>query len=198
MEAVTWLRPEYEGREDELITLADGARLVGVTRSTVSNWAARHTGFPRLVLLTGPLNKRSKYVVREELVDFARHQRNKPRKPLSEHKPRRPTAELRAGEVEHYTQQVARLTELIDRQKQTLASTEGRLRTARQRLRKARTQLAAELTAAHQHSTTDTSTTPPVPRGFSVTDPITPAIPAAILQKGNAAESHAQTQTDQR
>ncbi|MFD3667227.1 hypothetical protein [Streptomyces sp. NPDC058672] len=158
MEAVTWLRPEFQGREDELITLADGARLVGVTRSTVSNWAARHGNFPHLVLLTGPLNKRTKYVVREELVDFARHQRNKARKPLSEHKPRRPTVELRAGEVEHYTQQVARLTELIDRHKQTLADAETRLRTARQRLRTARTRLNTELAAAREHTITETST----------------------------------------
>lgn len=46
MEAVTWLRPEYQGRENELTTLAGGARLVGVTRSAISNWAARHSNFP--------------------------------------------------------------------------------------------------------------------------------------------------------
>ncbi|KUL23190.1 hypothetical protein ADL12_39615 [Streptomyces regalis] len=150
---MTWLRPEYKGREEELITLADGARLVGVSRSAVSNWAARHANFPRLVLLTGPLTKRVKYVVREELVDFARAQRNKPRKTASTHQPRRPAVELRAGEVQHYTQQVARLTELVDRHRQTLAGAETRLRTARQRLRKARTQLTTELIAnrAYRH-----------------------------------------------
>lgn len=34
---VVWLRLEFQGREDELITLAEGADLVGVTRSAVSN-----------------------------------------------------------------------------------------------------------------------------------------------------------------
>ncbi|MGB8946935.1 MAG: hypothetical protein WCD21_42875 [Streptomyces sp.] len=197
MEAVTWLRPEYEGRDVELITLADGARLVGVSRTTVSNWAARHANFPRLVLLTGPLHKRTKYIAREELVDFARRQRNKPRTTTTARQPRRPAVELRAGEVEHYAQQVVRLTELADRHKQTLASAETRLCTARKRLREARTRLNAELRAAHEHDTAETSTTAPVPRGFSVTDPISPAIPAAFLQKGNAAESDAQTQTHQ-
>ncbi|MEN8649168.1 hypothetical protein ABCR94_00575 [Streptomyces sp. 21So2-11] len=151
MEAVTWLRPEYEGHEDALVTLADGARLVGVSRSAVSNWAKRHTDFPRLVLLTGPLSKRIKYVVREELVDFARTQRNKTRKPPGGYKPRRPTVELRADAVTHYTQQVARLAELVTRHKQALAGAEARLRTAQQRLRKARIQLTAELTASHTY-----------------------------------------------
>lgn len=197
MEAVTWLRPEFQGREDELITLADGARLVGVSRTTVSNWAARHANFPRLVLLTGPLNKRTKYLVREELVGFARHQRNKPRSTTTARQPRRAAVELRAGEVEHYTLQVARLTELVDRHKQTLADAEDRLRTARQRLRKARTRLNTELGAAHAHNTAKTSTTAPASRNFSVTAPISPATPVANLPKGDATESCAQTQTDQ-
>ncbi|UQA93661.1 hypothetical protein [Streptomyces halobius] len=159
MEAVTWLRPEYIGREDELITLADGARLVGVSRSAVSNWAKRHANFPRLALLTGPLSKRVKYVVREELLTFARIQLNKTRKDPGSHKPRRPAVELRAGEVQHFTQQVNRLTELVDRHKQTLAGAEARLRTARQRLRTARTQLTTELAAVHKYSATEKSTT---------------------------------------
>ncbi|MEW1926391.1 hypothetical protein [Streptomyces sp. NPDC088360] len=50
-DGVVWLRPEYQGRQSELVTLADGARLVGVTKSAISNWRNRHANFPALVLL---------------------------------------------------------------------------------------------------------------------------------------------------
>ncbi|GAA1937295.1 hypothetical protein GCM10009716_49280 [Streptomyces sodiiphilus] len=50
---VAWLRPEYQGREAELVTLSEGAELVGVCRSTVSMWAARHQDSPALTLVTG-------------------------------------------------------------------------------------------------------------------------------------------------
>ncbi|MET8677042.1 hypothetical protein ABZW18_05435 [Streptomyces sp. NPDC004647] len=113
--SVTWLRPEYEGREDELINLAEGAHLAGVSRSAVSNWASGHSNFPCLVLLTGIDKKRNKFVVREEFIDFARAERAKPRKPPADYKPRRRSIEIRADEVEHYTQQVVRLTELVPR-----------------------------------------------------------------------------------
>ncbi|MFF3734054.1 hypothetical protein ACFYXM_28050 [Streptomyces sp. NPDC002476] len=44
-----WLRPEYRGREDELIHLAGAARIAGVTRACVSNWNRRHASFQKLV-----------------------------------------------------------------------------------------------------------------------------------------------------
>ncbi len=78
-ESVAWLRPEYKGREDELINLAAGAALVGVSRSAVSNWAKRHSNFPKIALLTGIGDRRTKYVPRSEFLDFARVQLNKKR-----------------------------------------------------------------------------------------------------------------------
>ncbi|MEU9334117.1 hypothetical protein AB0D49_13305 [Streptomyces sp. NPDC048290] len=152
MQPVTWLRPEFQGREDELITLSAAANLAGISRSAVSNWAKRHKNFPPLALLTGPPTKQIKWVVREEFLDFARTQLNKPRGGRRTPTVQRPTITLRANEVSHYTQQVKRLTDLIARYKQALASTEARLRTARQRLKKAEAQLNAELAAAKQHS----------------------------------------------
>jgi hypothetical protein len=77
--SVTWLRLEYKGREDELISLAAGAALVGVSRSAVSNWAKRHANFPKIALLTGLGDRRMKYVPRSEFLDFARAQMNKKR-----------------------------------------------------------------------------------------------------------------------
>ncbi|MFJ2738512.1 hypothetical protein ACIO3O_02485 [Streptomyces sp. NPDC087440] len=59
----TWLRPEFIGREDELIHFTAAAKLVGVVRATVSNWAARHPDdFPKVALLTGARLKPVKYV----------------------------------------------------------------------------------------------------------------------------------------
>jgi len=77
--SVVWLRLEYQGREDELIHLSAAADLVGVTRSAVSNWAARQANFPKIVMLVGPRERRSKWVVREEFLAFARAQLSKGR-----------------------------------------------------------------------------------------------------------------------
>lgn len=43
-----WLRPEFQGRDDELANLANGADLVGVGRAAVSNRAKGHHDFPKL------------------------------------------------------------------------------------------------------------------------------------------------------
>ncbi|MFE4869590.1 hypothetical protein [Streptomyces sp. NPDC056682] len=152
MEPITWLRPEFKGREDELITLSAAANLAGVSRSAVSNWAKRHKSFPPLALLTGPPSKQVKWVVREEFLNFARVQLGKPRGGIRPPTAQRPTITLRANEVTHYTQQVKRLTELITRHKQALIGAETRLHTARQRLNRAQARLDAELAAAKQHS----------------------------------------------
>ncbi|MCX4666407.1 hypothetical protein OG453_06960 [Streptomyces sp. NBC_01381] len=153
MDPIIWLRSEYKGREDELITLSAAANLAGVSRSAVSNWAKRHKSFPPLALLTGPPTKQVKWVVREEFLDFARIQLEKPRGGHRTPQTQRPTLTLRVNEVTHYTQQVKRLTELIDRHKQALTGAEARLRTAQQRLNRAQARLDAELAAANQHST---------------------------------------------
>ncbi|GAA0705090.1 hypothetical protein GCM10010193_70160 [Kitasatospora atroaurantiaca] len=149
--ATTWLRPEFKGRESELIQLAAAADLVGVTRSTVSNWAARHANFPRIVLLTGSLRKRSKFVVREEFLAFAQQQLNKPRRGGGRQSaPHRPKAVIRASQVENLERQVARLTELADRRAQAAVHSRAALHTARQKLQDARAALAAEVEAVQK------------------------------------------------
>ncbi|MEJ8657070.1 hypothetical protein [Streptomyces sp. MS1.AVA.4] len=148
--AITWLRPEYKGREDELINLAAGATLVGVTRSTVSNWAKRHSNFPKIALLAGLGDRRTKYVPRSEFLDFAQAQLSKKRTPACRSAPRRPTALLRADEIAHSERQIARLTELELRQVAALASTRQALRKHRERLKRARQRLAAEIAVVHR------------------------------------------------
>ncbi|ORT54275.1 hypothetical protein [Streptomyces sp. CB03238] len=149
--SVTWLRPEYKGRENELINLAAAAALVGVTRSAVSNWAKRHANFPKIALLTGIGDRRTKYVPRSEFLDFARAQLNKKRGgPSRPAAPRRPAATLRAEEIRHAQRQIDRLTELEARQAATLASTRRALKNHRAQLRHAQQRLAAEVDAVRQ------------------------------------------------
>lgn len=149
MDSVTWLRPEFQGREDELVSLAAGADLVGVTRSAVSNWAKRHANFPKIALLTGVGDRRMKYVPRSEFLDFARAQLNKKRTPARAPAPRRPAALLRAEEAAHSQRQIAKLKELEARQAEALANTRQALRKHRERLKRAKQKLADEVAAVH-------------------------------------------------
>lgn len=150
VDSITWLRPEFKGREDELVSLAAGAHLVGVSRSAVSNWAKRHANFPRIALLTGIGDRRMKYVPRSEFLNFARAQLNKKRASARTLPPRRPTTLLRAEEAAHSERQIARLAELETRQAAALANTRKALRKHRQRLKQARRGLATEVAAVHR------------------------------------------------
>lgn len=61
MPDITWHRPEYRGKDDQLVSLAGVAALAGVTRAAVSNWRHRHD-FPKPVMTAG----RTVWVVRAE------------------------------------------------------------------------------------------------------------------------------------
>lgn len=61
MSIITWHRPEYQGKDDHLISLVEVAALAGVTRSAVSNWRKRHD-FPQPAMTAG----RTVWVVRAE------------------------------------------------------------------------------------------------------------------------------------
>ncbi|MFF5186442.1 helix-turn-helix transcriptional regulator [Streptomyces sp. NPDC000345] len=61
MSDITWHRPEYQGNEAQLVSLAGVATLAGVTRAAVSNWRRRHD-FPKPVMTAG----RTVWVVRAE------------------------------------------------------------------------------------------------------------------------------------
>lgn len=48
---IIWHRPEYYGRQDELINATDIARLAGASRSTVDNWRTKYRDtFPPVVM----------------------------------------------------------------------------------------------------------------------------------------------------
>ncbi|MET8982113.1 AlpA family phage regulatory protein [Streptomyces sp. NPDC004539] len=61
MSTITWHRPEYQGKDEQLISLVEVATLAGVTRSAVSNWRRRHD-FPQPAMTAG----RTVWVVRAE------------------------------------------------------------------------------------------------------------------------------------
>lgn len=61
MSSITWHRPEYQGQDDQLVSLAQVAALAGVTRAAVSNWRRRHD-FPKPAMTAG----RTVWVVRAE------------------------------------------------------------------------------------------------------------------------------------
>lgn len=146
-ESVLWLRAEFRGREDELVNLAAAAALVGVTRSTVSNWAKRHANFPKIALLTGIGARRVKYIPRDEFLAFVEAQLSKKRGGARRRGARRPTAAIRSEEIDHHQRQIARLAELEKRQAAALAKTRRSLRSHRARLEEARAALEAEVAA---------------------------------------------------
>ncbi|WP_411121736.1 hypothetical protein [Streptomyces sp. x-19] len=148
MESIIWLRPEYKGREDELINLAAAADLVGVSRSAVSNWAKRHSSFPKIALLTGIGERRNKYVPKDEFLTWGHTQLNK-RRSVKRPGPRRPTAVLRSDQVAYHERQIIRLSELEVRQAAVLEKTRAALRKHQAELQKARERLTSEITAVH-------------------------------------------------
>jgi transcriptional regulator with XRE-family HTH domain len=154
-ESVVWLRAEFQGREDELVHLSAAAALVGVTRSTVSNWAKRHANFPKIALLMGIGAGRAKYVPRNEFLDFAYAQLNKERGTARKTGPHRPTAVIRSEEIAHHERQIIRLADLETRQAKALASTRRALRTHRARLGQVRQRLEAEVAAIRGLELTD-------------------------------------------
>lgn len=145
-EALVWLRPEYQGREDELIHLSAGADLVGVTRSCVSQWAARHSNFPKIVMLAGPAKKRSKWVVREEFLDFARAQlAKKPGGRRQGRSPVRPRAVILAERITQLEAQVQRHTALEAQHAAALNRSRAARRKAEAALKAARLKLGVEV-----------------------------------------------------
>ncbi|MEW1657918.1 hypothetical protein [Streptomyces sp. NPDC093707] len=147
-DGVVWLRPEYQGRQGELVTLAAGARLVGVSAAAVSNWQSRHPKeFPQLALLTGPPHKRTKWAVAVELVAFARDQRTRERDRTGPRSPHRPGAEIAAEQTAHYEEVLRTLTEREQRQQKALARTQSAKRAAEEKLTRARARLTAEVAA---------------------------------------------------
>ncbi|MEU2339942.1 hypothetical protein ABZ608_41525 [Streptomyces sp. NPDC013172] len=89
MPDIMWHRPEYQGKEDQLISLAGIATIAGVTRAAVSNWRQRHD-FPAPVMTAG----RTVWVVRTEAETWLS---NRPARPAPD--PQAARARLKAREA---------------------------------------------------------------------------------------------------
>ncbi|MER7814531.1 hypothetical protein [Streptomyces sp. NPDC096153] len=144
---MTWLRPEFQGREDELIHLAAAADLAGVTRSAVSNWQRRHETFPGLALLTGSPDRPTKWVPRAEFEEFARAQREKPRGRTGPRGKIRTRAVIVQERVDRCARQVARLEAQEEERTAALRRTRAELRQAREQLLAARARIDEERAA---------------------------------------------------
>ncbi|MEU0214992.1 hypothetical protein ABZ281_07650 [Streptomyces sp. NPDC006265] len=72
-EQVEWLRPEFQGREDELSSVNELAKRADVQPHTVSSWIRRHASFPELVMIKrGSVT--TKYFVTAEFDKYRRVQ----------------------------------------------------------------------------------------------------------------------------
>ncbi|QVJ00361.1 hypothetical protein KGD82_16505 [Nocardiopsis eucommiae] len=100
-------RPEFVGRDDELINFAEAARRAQITTGALSNWRRRHTDFPKVAKLdhSGP-GRAQKFIPADEFDAYlARHQEG--------NRPRRHPAEVASQNLRYYTK---RVQELEDRE----------------------------------------------------------------------------------
>lgn len=101
-------RPEYVGRDDELINHAEAARRAGVTTGALANWKRRHDDFPKVAKLlhSGP-GHAQKFIPAEEFDAFlARQQEGRPRRATGR---RRHPAEVASEELRHRVARVEAL-----------------------------------------------------------------------------------------
>ncbi|WP_160051247.1 hypothetical protein [Nocardiopsis sp. FR26] len=103
-----YLRPEYVGRDGELISFTDAARRAGITSGALANWRRRHDDFPKVAKLVhfGP-NRAQKFIPTAEFDAFtARQQQGRPRQYTGR---RRSSAEVASEELRYYTARVEAL-----------------------------------------------------------------------------------------
>ncbi|MFK0015693.1 helix-turn-helix transcriptional regulator [Streptomyces sp. NPDC091027] len=100
MEEITeWLRPEFQGKESDLVSLREVAQEVGISPNTVYSWQRRHANFPKIVkLVRGQAT--TKYISRREFAAYKEARRDAPAQPRRSNAPRRP-AEVIAQEKLH-------------------------------------------------------------------------------------------------
>lgn len=136
MSLVTWHRPEFEGREGELINQNAIAELARVTRAAVSNWIHRDPTFPAVVAIQGSHARAPRLYVCTEVKAWLSERSSRPRSKPPPRTPARPRHEI--------------LTERADRAKRRIVGEQQRMTAlytelgkAAERLKKAQDELAA-------------------------------------------------------
>jgi hypothetical protein len=66
----TWLRPEFEGRDHELLSFSEFVALAGKERNTVRQWMLTYDHFPKPVKEVPFGNGPARYYVPGEVVDW--------------------------------------------------------------------------------------------------------------------------------
>ncbi|MFB7858804.1 hypothetical protein [Rhodococcus qingshengii] len=121
---VVWLRPEYMGREDELINFANAAKELKVSRAAISNWFNRRDDFPKVALMTGSPDQRTKYLVREEILAYPHKRERKIPKRASTNRPRH---EIIAAKIEKLERTKEKLLERESIKRDELHKTQASL-----------------------------------------------------------------------
>ncbi|MYU24776.1 hypothetical protein [Streptomyces sp. SID8352] len=136
MSLVTWHRPEFEGREDELVNQNAIAELTGVTRAAVSNWTSRDPTFPAVVAIQGNHARAPRLYVLTEVRAWLSERSSRPRSKPSCRTPARPRYEI-------LTERAERAKRRIADEQQRMASLYTELGKAAERLKRAQDELVA-------------------------------------------------------
>ncbi|MEE2040216.1 hypothetical protein Q8791_23655 [Nocardiopsis sp. CT-R113] len=114
---IEYPRPEFVGRDDELLSFTEAARRAGITSGALANWRRRHDDFPEVAKLVhfGP-KRAQKFIPVDEFAAFvARQREGRPRRYTGR---RRDSAEVASEQLRYYT---ARLETLEAREAALLA-----------------------------------------------------------------------------
>ncbi|WP_063729030.1 hypothetical protein [Streptomyces sp. RTd22] len=135
IEELVWHRPEYRGRESELITLSGCAEIAGVTQTTISSWRTRYPGrFPAIVAES---KRMLRLVVRTEFIEFlAQHQQRDLKR--ASHRPR---AEILEAEIERLSVRLTTLRKREQRHMEALKKTQKDVEAAQKHLADAQEEL---------------------------------------------------------
>jgi hypothetical protein len=139
---VDWLRPEYKGREGELINQNDIATLAKVSRSAVSNWTTRYDDFPDVVATIGTTASAPRLYVRGEVDAYLQKRAARPRAQPASRAPNRSRREIWTERADRAERQVDAEQQRVDDLYRDLGRATARLKRAQETLDTARSVLS--------------------------------------------------------
>jgi hypothetical protein len=99
----TWLRPEFQGHDHELLSFSEFVALAGVERATARQWMINSEHFPQPVKEVPFGNGPARYYVPAELVHWLLHHRPRLSEPARERARLRIAMAELAGEIHALT-----------------------------------------------------------------------------------------------
>jgi hypothetical protein len=126
-----WLRPEYQGREDELETRADFEKRTGITKESLSSMFTRYADrMPKVAKKVGKM----KYFPASELDGFVNW--------IKENSGTRSDAEVKRAEVARLLNSIEDGEDRVSDREKDLAKAQGDLGRFRRQLKRAQDDLA--------------------------------------------------------